>query len=810
MNPKPLLLSLTSLAFAVAGLCAQTPQNPILFVTQVPQPSDFTTVLSTFGNHLSSVNSAPRGGDLYIRYPDGTLKNLTATAGYGSTDSEGFQGATSIAVRDPHVHWDGTKAIFSMVIGAPSKRYEQNTYYWQMYEITGLGLEETPVIAKVPNQPEDYNNVSPIYGTDGRIIFTTDRPRDGLRHTYPQLDEYEEAPTNTGLWSLDPATGDLFLMDHAPSGDFTPIIDSFGRVIFTRWDHMQRDQQADGDALEELDPEFDGYSTHGTFDYTDESPEALIQFGIREEYYPEPRPVRTDLLAGTNLTGHRFNLFFPWMIEEDGTEMETLNHIGRHELHTYFERSLTDDPNLDNFTPGGRTNQNPLRNIFQMREDPTDPGLYIGTDAPEFATHASGQIIAIEGAPDDNPDDMLVHYLTHPDTRNFTASPSAEHSGLYRDPLPTSDGLLIASHTAETNQDANIGTGGELVSRYDFRIKTLVLEEGEDYREPGVNLTNGISKTVSFWSPDNLITYDGELWEVQPVEVKATPIPNRDPIVLGAPETGIFNTEGVNIEAFQRFMSDYNLALIVMRDVTTRDANDEQQPYNLQVAGGGASTIGSPGTIYDVKYLQLFQADLLRGINMHTAASTPAAGRRILARPMHDDHGINPELPLAPEGGVEIASDGSVVAFVPARRALSWQLTDSAGEGVVRERFWLTFQPGEIRSCTSCHGLNKTDQVGNTTPQNPPEALAAILEAWKDLVTVDARIINLVMDGSGVYHFDIEGAAGLELTLERSSNLVDWEDVGDYQIPALPPHTLNIQDALGNTDRCFYRLRKNI
>ena len=28
---------------------------------------------------------------------------------------------------------------------------------------------------------------------------------------------------------------------------FTPIVDSYGRILFTRWDHLQRDQQADGD-----------------------------------------------------------------------------------------------------------------------------------------------------------------------------------------------------------------------------------------------------------------------------------------------------------------------------------------------------------------------------------------------------------------------------------------------------------------------------------------------------------------------------------------------------------------------------------
>ena len=58
--------------------------NPILFVTQVPVPADFTTVASTFGNQVSSVAEAPRGGDLWIRYPDGTLKNLTRAAGFGN------------------------------------------------------------------------------------------------------------------------------------------------------------------------------------------------------------------------------------------------------------------------------------------------------------------------------------------------------------------------------------------------------------------------------------------------------------------------------------------------------------------------------------------------------------------------------------------------------------------------------------------------------------------------------------------------------------------------------------------------------
>ena len=50
------------------------------------------------------------------------------------------------------------------------------------------------------------------------------------------------------------------------------------------------------------------------------------------EVFPEPRPNRTDLLAGTGLFGQTFNQFFPWQINEDGTAEETVNHVGRHEL----------------------------------------------------------------------------------------------------------------------------------------------------------------------------------------------------------------------------------------------------------------------------------------------------------------------------------------------------------------------------------------------------------------------------------------------------------------------------------------------
>ena len=152
-----LVLSFVVAEVGVAAALPSTP-NPVMFVTQVPV-GGFASLTSTFGNHTGSLESAPRGGDLVIRYGDGTLRFLTAEAGYGSA---GQQGANAIAVREPCVHWSGTKALFSMVVGAPTQQYQLKSYRWQIYEVTGLGKNETASIRHVTGQPAGFNNVSPI------------------------------------------------------------------------------------------------------------------------------------------------------------------------------------------------------------------------------------------------------------------------------------------------------------------------------------------------------------------------------------------------------------------------------------------------------------------------------------------------------------------------------------------------------------------------------------------------------------------------------------------------------------------------
>src|SRR5262249_55664676 len=153
---------------------------------------------------------------------------------------------------------------------------------------------------------------------------------------------------------------------------------------------------------------------------------------------------------------------------------------------------------------------------------------------------------------------------THRDTASYTDTPSPDHSGLYRDPLPLADGTVIVVHTAETRQDANLGTRENPLSRYAFRLQTLI-QAANGFAVADQFLTAGIAKSVSWWDPDVLVTYNGPLWELQPVEVRSRQRPPRLTAVLPAPEQQVFAQAGVDPTQLQDYLRSNNLALIVSR-----------------------------------------------------------------------------------------------------------------------------------------------------------------------------------------------------------------------------------------------------
>lgn len=810
---KPLILAA---ALGLAATQALALPNPVIFVTQTPTirgEADIGTVTGTFSTHLPSLGAAPRGGSLHILYPDGTLRDLLADAlaeacanSRPTCDANGaFQlGAGNVlvngyAAREPTVHWDGNKVIFSLLKRVSTQQFQliPSDTRWQMYEITGLSKAAAPVLTKVANQPSAYNNVSPAYGSDDRIFFSSDRPITGNPIHYPQIEEYESGPTVSGLWKLDTANGALTLLDHSPSGVFTPFVDSFGQVLFTRWDHLQQDQQALNAVEKALDPANEDYFRAYTYAHENDVGEGkrvfvedhvrqklalntpfgdLQAWGAGETVIPEyhlGHPVLSGLAnmgrngqsAGTvngraikfytpsnkygRYDGLRFNLFLPWQINQDGSGHETFRHIGRHDVGMYSNQSYMDDAALAEFAVASQNA--PMAGTdgyFQLVEEPQSVapggGTYIGVVSAEFNTHASGFILRMR-----DKDRAISEKATAVEFTKLTAPGSQTR---YRNPVMLSDGTLIAAvDEVPANLKESINPASE---RMKFRLYTLKLVGG--FYVPDQPLSAGLMRSFNYWDPDALRAWNGRLWELSPVEVRARPRPTLaiEP-AMPAAEAVAFAEAGVDPVQFRQYLRDNDLALIVSRDVTRRDERDNQQPTNLRVdpanvpAGKtGAQTLktGQPGArVYDLAKLQLYQNDLVRGYDTYASGSGATfhdGGRRGLARPMHHAAAIASNPPSAGVPGARIAHDGSFAAFVPARRALTWTLADRDEVPVVRERYWLTFAPGEVRVCASCHGINEKSQSGGAASAQTPQALRDLLAYWKNAESGAASIIT--------------------------------------------------------------------
>lgn len=721
---------LTTLWTGAAHAAAPTPY-PILFVTQVPLHTDVAARLSAFANHLGGASEAPRGGDLMLRYPDGTLRALTREAGFGNG---GWQGAGAIAVREPAAHRSGQRALLSMLVGAPTGP-GQPAPFWQLYEVRGLAPGQRAVLTRLAGQPARCNNLSPLYASDDQVLFTSDCPRDAplgatgtgaASHLYPALDEYEATATTSGIWKLDPTTARVRMLNHAVSGAFTPILDSYGRVVFTRWEHQQQDQLAQRDR----DAARNGVALpFNSRNYAGEAAGAAVLPG-RDEAFPESRSGSAG--AYGQVSAFVTNFFTLWQMEEDGRNEETLNHVGQHELaFGYLTPTFRDDPALSNHTVDRlHANRLALRReggLFHAREEVRRRGSFVATAARESttgaATFTTGQLVRLTGAPELNGERMTLTALTAGDAGDALAG------GRYRNPVPLADGRLLASHTSAVRAPE------EGASLPDLRLRWLQRDGGggaSSLYRAGAALTPGIGAAVRWWSPAGPQRFDGLLWELDAVELRPQPRLAAARHVAGfeAPERAVLREERVDAAALRAWLTARDLALIVTRDQTSRDRADLQQPFNLQVPGGVTtlSAAAPAAKRYQIAHFQLFQADAVR-------AYPGRPGRRALAQPLHDGAAVAANLanPGAPAGSVKIARDGSTAAFVPARRALTWQSVDPAGNPVVRERNWITFQAGEMRTCASCHGTNTVNQAGLAAPTSKPEALRELLRHWKTL-----------------------------------------------------------------------------
>ena len=719
--------------------------DPILFCLVPHQSissdrSTFGFMMETFNNQGTGFRQAPRGGDLALMLTDGTIRLLTAEAGYGVGDGE-IQAENSIVVREPTVHFNGCRALFSMMIGGPTRPFDYDypsTSRWQIYEITNLCevLDgATPIIEKVDGQPENYSNYSAVYDRDDNIIFISDQPYGKLENLYPRLDEYESATINSGVWKIDVAAKEVTQLFDAPSGCFDLFAASDGRILFTLWSHLQQDQQMAGYDLGEntlWKPElFEDESTDAGLitvpEYDENGNYVANAIGVPFDVFPSPRQNSIQYDESDGLAGHKWNEFQIWEMNPNGERAQTINHIGRHETGgAYTDGSVLGDRNLTDYESAGTryTANAALRGrtagfagFFQITEDPR-PGKeshFYMTYSFEFNEMASGEIFHSYIATEVNPEDF---YLTEVSLEN-----DGTIHGHFRDVKILSNGDTLVSHVPDIGR-YNQGEGRP----YNFQLKLL------RNQIPQEALTGaGFTKNIVWWDDfSDPLSKEVHLLEVWPEPIIVRDLPQERPVYPIDPlELEVIEEEGVDVDELRAWLIENDLALLAIRDVTKRDRADVQQPFNLRVPNG-VESISADGAVYDISHFQFFQG-------LYTKGYESRSGRRVFYAPMdantvthHNLAQINPYSTDGPEGSIKIESDGSVAAFVPAVRSLSWRTVTPEGKSVIEERQPLAFAPGEIMTCPGCHGINKESHDGSLSPTNKPESLRKLMTYWKN------------------------------------------------------------------------------
>ncbi|MFC1604848.1 hypothetical protein ACFL5F_07455 [Planctomycetota bacterium] len=163
----------------------------------------------------------------------GYLCKLNLRAGKVKLLLEDPQGA----VRDPQVHYDGEKILFSYRRGS--------TDYFHLYEINadGSGLKQ------LTDGP--FDDIEPTYLPDGGIIFCSSRAKRWVPCWYVHV---------ATLHRCDGDGGNIRMLSSNIENDNTPWMLPDGRVMYTRWEYVDRSRE-DFHHLWVMNPDGTGQTT---------------------------------------------------------------------------------------------------------------------------------------------------------------------------------------------------------------------------------------------------------------------------------------------------------------------------------------------------------------------------------------------------------------------------------------------------------------------------------------------------------------------------------------------------------------------
>ncbi|MHC4507655.1 MAG: HzsA-related protein [Planctomycetota bacterium] len=124
------------------------------------------------------------------------------------------------AVRDPQVHYDGEKILFSYRRGG--------TDYFHLYEINADGSR----LKQLTNGP--FDDIEPTYLPDGGIIFCSTRARRWVPCWYTQV---------ATLYRCDGDGSNIHMLSSNIEQDNTPWVLPDGRIMYTRWEYVDRSRE---------------------------------------------------------------------------------------------------------------------------------------------------------------------------------------------------------------------------------------------------------------------------------------------------------------------------------------------------------------------------------------------------------------------------------------------------------------------------------------------------------------------------------------------------------------------------------------
>jgi hypothetical protein len=173
-----------------------------------------------------------KGGGLFILKDwQGAKQKVDVVAGLKVPDGKTNAGQTlsSGTFLSPDLSYDGKKIVFAWSSGGTEKWVAKNRFHIFTVDIDGKNLFQVT--------DGNYDDMHTAWMPNGRIVFMSTR-RGGYGRCHPR-----QVPTYA-MHSVKADGTDLIRLSSHETNEFHPSIANDGRIIYTRWDYIDRDALA--------------------------------------------------------------------------------------------------------------------------------------------------------------------------------------------------------------------------------------------------------------------------------------------------------------------------------------------------------------------------------------------------------------------------------------------------------------------------------------------------------------------------------------------------------------------------------------